>query len=710
MKKHTISELNELYAESESCDKDLRAEQRSNVLLVAGEHYSKRGSRFWNRVRESRDLNNEQKIRLTKNHLQRISKLWINHLVSESPGVTALPRNEKELQDIKCAELNRAVINYGKDKMHDKMTILREAQDFWDIGEVACKVFFDPMAGRFIGYEQEVDSESGEAQFNEDGSPVSSGRPVFTGDVVSKRLYGYNLLRSANARTMEESHYILNLEMMECDDLEEMVRSSFSGDELTDKLKFVTETKDDTFFVFDSNIKDMLKVKNQTCLREWYFRPCALYPQGYFYIGTSSGIIWEGELPFGLFPIIFKGFDEVQSSPRCRSLIKQLRPYQVEVNRAASKIAEHQITLGDDKLLVQSGTKLTQGSQYPGIRSYQFSGMPPQILPGRSGDQYFEYAQSQIQEMYQVGMVEEALSDKDTQADPFGQLFKNLKQKKKFTIYVQKFHAYQVEKWTLYLKLMKEYATPEMLIPAIGRNEMINIDEFKTAEPMSFSIRVEESDDDLESMMGKQLTLNHFLQYSSSSLSKEDIGRVMRNMPFANAEDSFSDLTLNYDVATNMILALDRGEAPIPYKYDDKEYMLKRLTSRTRLADFQQLTPDIQTNYDNMIALYEQFKAEEAAELKKLQDEFIPSGGARIKVDYYVPDPTNASRTVRATLPAESIDWLIKRLDDQGSAQAQLRGINQGAVQEIAQKFLAQGPGTGPAPNNMPMGMGGGVA
>ncbi len=33
-------------------------------------------------------------------------------------------------------------------------------------------------------------------------------------------------------------------------------------------------------------------------------------------------------------------------------LVKQLRPYQEEINRAASKIAEHQRTLGDDRLLL----------------------------------------------------------------------------------------------------------------------------------------------------------------------------------------------------------------------------------------------------------------------------------------------------------------------------------------------------------------------
>jgi hypothetical protein len=256
---------------------------------------------------------------------------------------------------------------------------------------------------------------------------------------------------------------------------------------------------------------------------------------------------------------------------------------------------------------------------------------------------------------------------------------------------------------------MKFYATEEMLLPMVGRNEMVNISEFKNTNELCYEIEVMASNDDLESMMGKQLTLNHFLQYSSSQLGKEDIGKIMRQMPFANVDESFSDLTINYDAATNMILSLDRGEAPTPNKYDDHIYMIKRMTARMRLSDFSMLAPDIQANYEKMVSLYEQLEAARMEELKKAQDEFIPSGGARIKVDYYVPDPSNASRTVRATLPAESIDWMIKKLDAQGSAQAQLAGANQGAIQEISQKFLS---GQNSGMNNgqmMPAGAGGGV-
>jgi hypothetical protein len=42
----------------------------------------------------------------------------------------------------------------------------------------------------------------------------------------------------------------------------------------------------------------------------------------------------------------------------------------------------------------------------------------------------------------------------------------------------------------------------------------------------------------------------------------------------------------------------------------------------------------------------------------------------------------------RLRVPSEALDWLKKQLDSQGTSQQQLENMNQGAVQEIAQRLL----------------------
>lgn len=676
-KPHKIEDLNRLYSEADQCDQEHFAEQRSNVQLIAGLHYANKSSKYWNRVRDSKDLSSEQKLRLTKNHINRIAKFYVNQVMSHAPSVKVAPKNEKELQDQKAAELNNAVWQDLRQRQGLRLKTQAWCKDFVDLGEVALKFFWNPNKGKFLGYQAETD-ESGNALTDESGQMTPSKTPVFEGEIEIERIWAFNLLRDPNAKTMEDSPFFIYRKMIDIEKLKAMVK----GDE--DKEKMVTEDKDDTYMVFDGNQTGYHKSDKQTLLREYYFKPCVDYPQGYYYITTQSGILFEGELPFGIFPIVYAGFDEVQTAPRHKSIIKQLRPYQAEINRSASKIAEHQVTLGDDKLLVQSGTKVTNGGHLPGVRTLQFSGASPTVLPGRAGDQYVAYMNSQIAEMYQVANMKELDEMADTKLDAFGALWANIRQKKKFSIYGEKFEWFLVQVCETILKLAKEYYTEQMLIPALGKNEYINIAEFKSTEPLCYKVKLEPMSDDIETMMGRQLVINHALQYVGTQLSKEDIGKLLRVMPLGNLEESFSDFTMDYDSASNMILSLDRGGAPMPNKYDEAKYMLKRLVARIRAADFAQLDPQIQQNYHNMVGMYEQVIEQQAQALLAAQADFIPSGGARIKADYYVNDPKNPTRAVRATLPAESLDWLIKRLAEQGSAQEQMTEMNQGAVTEMA--------------------------
>lgn len=694
----SISDLNRLYSEADTADQDIFAEQRSNILLIAGDHYTRKNSKYWNRIRDTKDLSNEQKLRLTKNHIQRITKNYVNNIINHAPSVKPIPNNEKELQDQKSAELNDSVWQYARHKHNLRKKTQQFAKDFIDIGEVAAKIYWDPNAGQFLGYEARVD-EMGQPEMGEDGQMVSSGTPRFQGDIVIERVYAFNLLRDPAAKSMEESKFFIYRKMVGVEELKALI-----GNEDEEKLRILNESKDGTFLVFDGNQQNYSKSEGQCLLREFYYKPCVDYPQGYFYITVEGGILFEGELPFGVMPIIFEGFDEIQTSPRHRSIVKQLRPYQAELNRAASKIAEHQVTLGDDKLLVQSGSKVTTGVHLPGIRSIQFSGMAPTILSGRAGDQYFNYMKSQIDEMYQVANMKEDFEQKNQNADPFGSLFMSLRDKKKFSIYGEKFESFLIKLCQTYLELARQYFTPDMLIPIVGKSEFVNIAEFKTTNEFCYSIKLEPMSDDLETMMGRQLAINHTLQYVGGNLPKEDVGRLIRSMPFGNMEQSFSDLTLEYDTATNMILALDRGQQVLPNKYDEHIYMSKRLVSRMRASDFAQLDPQIQENYQNMVNIYEELEVKRQQEIKAAQEEFIPSGGARIKVDYYVNDPKNPDRPVRATLPAESLDWLIKQLAEQGSSQEMMTTLNQGLVADMAGKFNQQ-VGQGMSDQQMPQPM-----
>lgn len=688
MKNHSIEELNKLYSDSETCDKAVFAEQRSNILLYAGEHYAKKGSRYWNRIRDAQSLSEEQKVRITRNHVQKAVNSYVNAMVSHAPGVIPTPKNERELQDAKAAELNKSVWKDVCDKHNMDEQVLADAFDFVTIGEVAMKVTFDYDKGRFLGWNPEMDEETGMPSLDENGQMVKD-TPRFAGDFVFERIYGFNLLRPKECKNMKESPYYIVQKMVDVEPL----KAKFAND--PDKQKTIQPSSDKTYLVFNNGSYE--SAENQCLLKEYYFKPCYQYPMGYYYITNDAVVLYEGELPEGIFPIIYEGFNFAQTSPRGYSQIRNGRPAQIEINRAASKVAEHQISgMGDDKLLHQSGTKLSEGSKLPGVRGVQYSGMKPEIMEGRTGEQYVPYIASMVTEFYNLMNLQENQEDVLKQADPMGMLFFSIRDKKKFSIFAEKFERFQKAKCELVLRLAKLYYTEEQLIPAIGKTEIVNISEFKNTIPLSYEITLKPMTNDMETMFGKYIASTQILQYVGNQLAKEDIGRIIRNMPFGNNEENYSTLTLNYDTGTNLILALDRGEQPEIFPYDDHAYLLKRITYRMRQSDFVTLDPQIKMNYQDSVKLLEMQQEEQLRKLKELESEFIPSGGAMVKVDYYVQSPTNPGKTERATLPAESVDWLIKRLASQGSAQKDLLSQGQGVAAEIGDNFLQQYGSTAP--------------
>jgi hypothetical protein len=713
--KHDINALNGLYTEGESCDQEIFAEQRSNLLLISGEHYNKRNSSFFRRLRESRDISNEQKLRLTKNHIQKITKTYSNNITSMAPGVGFEPKNGSELQDQKAAELHHAVWQCALEKNGVDEMLDDWVDSFVGIGEVAVKIFFDPSLGEPKAYEQMLGEDGMPMVDPATGQPVPDpSLPVYPGDFVFEEIYGFNLLRAPEAKNIKDSPWLCNRKMSSMKELKKQFAAN------PEAMKYIQESSDETFVIFDSQKGGYRKTNGQCMVLEYFFRSCAQYPKGYYFITTKAGVLAEGELPGGIYPIVVETFEKIQTSARGRSPVKHMRPYQAEINRAASKIAEHQITLGDDKVLLQNGTKISAGVALPGVRSINYTGQAPTVLNGRDGSQYLTYMQTQIAELYEVMNVAEDSMEASGQLDPYVMLFRSAAQKKKFQKYIRRFERFLINVCKTYLRLAKIHLSEDAIVYAVGRNERVNIAEFKNSEDIGYQIKVKPQADDIESKMGRQLVLNHLVQYTGNKLDKEDIGKLVRLMPYANLEQGFSDLTIDYDSGTNDILALDRGETPDVHASDNHLYLAKRLASRMRQADFKFLPEQVQNQYGLKKSIHEQMEAQRQLQLQRAKDGYIPTGGYLVVCDLYVADPKDPAKTRRARIPYEALSWLIKQLDAQGQSLQQLADLDGGTQERIATAMLdrqspspgangiASGPGNtgnampGGAPTNVP--------
>lgn len=688
-KKKTIADLNECFSEGETVDKPVFAEQRTNIRLAAGDHYSLNGSRFPARIRDQKVSGNDSRLRLTMNHTGRISRIYQNSILSNNPNVTISPKQPKEIEHQKSAELNNSVLEHIKQihKFSRKKSLW--CKDYVEIGEVFVKVFWDPAAGPQIGWAPQTDENGIPLMDYGTGQMMPSQTPQMQGDVILELIHGFDLIRDPASKSMDDSPYLIYRKMVSVKDL----KARYQGDET--KTQMIQGGGQDTFRVFQTSSATYSSMQNLCQVKEHYYRPCSEYPQGYWYLTTDKGILEEGELPLGIFPIFYVGFDELTTSPRSRSIIKQLRAYQIEINRAASAIAEHQITLGSDKLIIQSGSKASAGVNQPGIRQVTIApGNPPTIIPGRSGEQFFQYYQNKVTEMYQVADVPALDQEINGQIDPYALLFRSIRQKQKFAYYAEKFEQFLCSVFETALELYRNYCPVETMIPIVGKSDMVNIQAFKQSKSNAWTIAVEPMSDDIETKMGRQLTLNHTLQYVGNQLSKNDIGKFIRLSPYLNNEKSFSDMTNPWDNLVNDILQLDRGQMPPMSAYEDHDYMIQGLVSRMKQPDFKYLQPQIQQIYQAKLQQHEQIKAQQLKEIQSAKDGFIPSGGYAVACDLYVtPDASKPETTKRLRMPSEALQWLVKKLEVQGSAQDQIQQLNspQAAAdisQLLMQKFM----------------------
>ena len=690
MPNKNAAELDELYRAANQVDDKLFSEMRSNIKLVSGDHYNRQGSKFWNRIRSTKELTDNQKLRLTKNHIQNIVSKYTENILNDAANAKPFPNNEDEIQDQKTAELNDSVWSYYKHKLKFRKKVRSFAENFVQFGECYAKMYWDADKGEIIGYEQKL-GEDGEPMYetkeHEQGyieEPVADEmKPIYSGELAIEEVYGFNLLRDPSSQSMFDSPYFIVRKMVDKKTVKSMVSSE-------QDWKTITDSEEETYMVFDGDKHTYEYEKNNIMIREHYYKPCMTYPNGYFFIATRDVILSEGELPFGKWPFASAGFNKIPTSARYRSPIKQMRPYQVEINRSASAIATAQVTLGDDKLILPNGSKMSQAGKLPGVRAISVTGGDPKILGGRGGEQYLPYMLQQIKELYEVMNVFEADAVKDGQLDAYALLYHSSRNKRKFKKYMEEFEEFVCEVVNISLDLLRFYLEEYHVIPMIGKSEIVNIAEFKHSEPNKYRIRIEAVSDDTDTMLGKQLAINHTLQYVGKDLDKVEIGKLIRTMPFLNKEEAFSDLTVDYDMSKNDMLAMERGEMPIVNQYDNHTYLINRAVARVKKPDFRMLPPEVQGLYQQYIQMHEQAEMQRQMELQRMQQGLIPMDGALVTVDYYVTD--SEGKTKRAKLPYGSLQWLEKQLAVQGANLQQLEQVNEGAVAEMAQMMRPMPP------------------
>lgn len=689
--KLTVSEYKRLFEESKNALGEHLAETRTNNNLFQGHHFAKKASRI-NRALEREGVNEDVKIRVTKNHINTVCKFIINSILSQSPTGSVAPKNPNELQDQKAAEIHRLVLEDYKFQNKIKKKIRSWAHDYVVSGEIFLNVFWDPNLGRKITPSPYYDLATGQ---------TLQKAPFFSGDAATERIFPWDMRMDANAKCFEEAAWVGYEKMVNPD----VIKKMFGNHPDIDKA--IKSDADDTYKIFEAHTGTYKEAKDKVLLRQMYLRPCLEYPNGLVIFFTKEIELYKAPLPVDkngnvFWPIKYLGFDEIPTSPRHASIIRQIRPEQMEVNRCASAMAQTQMTVGFDKMVVSTGGTVEEGGTKAGVRILKVPGgkQSADYIQGRSGEQFLATMQQNISEIYSKTGVPENWEEKNQDTDIMATLYKNMRQKTRFSLYGEKFSEFLVEVFEEILRLKKAYMTDEEFFLVTGKAEYQNISEFRSLDDLRYQIKIEEGTDDLESKFGRYMVLTNVLQYVGNNMDDNTKGLVLRNLPFANGEEITSKLTQQYDNAKNIMLALDRGEDPPVSEIADPLYVAEQLNNRIFKPDFRYLSPDIQARYKEQVAEYNQIYVEKLRAVERARQGFIPTEGPTVPVDgMYETDPLTG-KTKRVQMPLSTLNWVIEQMKAQGQAMGNIQSLPLGQQAQIANQYMS---GMSPDENQMPV-------
>lgn len=659
-----------LYEDAIAKDDSIFLEQKSNVLLDAGKHYTSVFKAFSKKVRES-NLDESYKIRLTKNHTGKIIDIIRNDIVINNNGIMLEPAHETSMQDSKDAELSQSVwndIEYRHD-FNEKIDLL--AHRYATIGEAFLVTNFNSNKGVKIGYEGKTVNVKAQDEFGNDvvvqEEALDKDKPVFSGDFEFEIVDGYNVFIDAGAISLDEARFIGFKKLIDTKELMELMKSYYDGKELKEKQEMINGTKDDSYAMIDMLNGGPVASVNKSFVREMYFRPAPDKPNGKYVMLCDKGILIERDLPVDLddkpiFPVTYATYTTTIGSARGISPIRRLRPLQAELNRASSKVAETQMIHGDDKIFTNYGQSITEGGRVGGVRQYAYKGgLEPKIVPGRNGEQFFTYINSIMREMYFMMGIPEFFESKTGEADVLASLYRSLKDKKNFILHNARFQRFIKRSIEVILRIAKKYYRDEMLIKAVGDSQYISIPEFRKASDIGYQIKVIPMAEDVDSVMGRYLQTRDLIQYAGGNLTPEQLGIIAKEGMAFVKKKVFKNFVSEQENIEQMLLQMDRGENPIISEYDDNEKFVQAMVNRMQQPDFEykaKENPKVAQVYEYQYETRKKLLQKQIEELKQAEQGMPPTGGGKVKVDIYKTD--DKGNVERIAIDKNLLDWAIQ--------------------------------------------------
>ena len=675
---YSFMRLKDLVKESYDADERTFREMRSAIRMFAGDHFSKTANtsssdsgREFARLSKTSGVN---RIRIVKNHFPRIADVYVNQIMESVPDVEVTGINGADIKASRLARLNNQVLSADKRKSKKYKQKLREkALNFVVTGEIALKHYWDEN----------------------------------TEWVKEEEILPFDLLRAPGTTKVEDSPWLIHRNIYSVEDLKRMFGADWvkrnammEGDGIT----FSGETPEPAHTVFDVQQREFQKMRGLE-IREFYLRPNAKYPNGYYIFFSDTGIIQEGELPGGIFPITAARCLITPSVSRGHTPFKTVYQMQQEINRAAGQDASNNIHFGDDKLFSGAHANIQVGRSLQGmshIKVGQYGAKIAdafQVVPGTGIPKNLDYISQQIREMdYQLN-IESMMESKQVQGsgDISFVLYSSIKDKNRFSFVAQSFEEFLKEAAETKLRLFRHYLLEDDLIHEGNREDSIIIEDFKQTDESDYSIEVKARNNTPDELLGRHIQVNNVLQYAGNALKPEDLGPLLKESLLGNSKALISHFSAGQDAVEQNIILLEKGVLPKFSKTEDFTYKAKQITQRMNRPDYLELHPDVQKVFEDFLEICHQMIAKQNQERMKMEKGMIPTTGGLVNTDIFRMVPGAKGRPVerRIKLPSHALEWLIEALQSQGTFAASMEGMSPMSQGRVGDLMGGNQPGPG---------------
>lgn len=700
------------------------SEQRINSQLVSGLHFTHQNMELPSHVYID-DASGGTEVEIAVNYLGKYSRIKQNKLVMHAPMVRVVSKSDDERVDRKASELAQRVWEDIVYRHEFRRLIKLWAYDYVVLGECIARISWDRDRGTLEGVVNKSKDSAGMGYdegfrlhgtdggvvggtYPSDMEPVSNVVGVFSGDLSIERVEPWNLIRPEECKDIKDAEWLCIDRYMHIN----TVRNWFNND--PDKRAKIFAGGDDAYnshYMYDLS-NGFHQVNRHVRVSELYYRPCSDFPRGYYVYFTNNCILFEGELPLGEFPIVYRG--QLSSVGNCRhhSIIRDAKPVQAEINRCVGKAIQHSLTLGDDKIFMPQGSKISDKIQEPGSRVLLYASQlqqQPVVIEGRTGIQHMDHAERF------VSLLKDIFDERDPGdqsgggrglgQDPMAMLFASYQEQERNSFYGSEFEQFLVKTCEGILKFARSFYTDRQLLSALGDNEYAAVEDFR-GHALRDTVEVAPISDSANSVFGKQRAFELALQYASSQLPPKDIGLILQGMPLGNKDVAFQSLNLDHQIADGLLRNLDNGrDVPIDPLGEDLQFMVKTLTTQIKLPGFKQKSWEVRELYKKKLYEYQQIMAEQQSREMELNMKSIPTDGPLVKISgLHVENPAGGSKTtVPARLPLRSLYWLMDRLKQRGISQEQLMGLDMASREQVLRMAsqMASGGGTQQLPPAM---------